>query len=120
MTIQTLPVEILIKIRASLEEVAEEEEGEVEIEDKQQEEAKQARAQQAEANLNALIQSSRFFHEVFNNTLYAHAVQHNATHLSKWIGRTGQLQILARFIDAGGDVLGNPKTTPLFAAARHG
>jgi ankyrin repeat protein len=119
MTLQSLPVEILIKIWASLEEaVADQEEEEEEEKEKEQAEEKQL---EAESNLNALVQTCRFFHDLFNNALYAHAVQHNATHLSKWIGRAGQLQTLARFIAAGGDgVLRNPATTPLFTAARHG
>lgn len=70
---------------------------------------------------NSLLQTCRRFHEIFQPLIYRWAVDQRCAAASQWTGKHGRIDILKRFIAAGGDnLIHDPETTPLFAAAQHG
>ncbi|KAL2830949.1 ankyrin repeat-containing domain protein [Aspergillus pseudoustus] len=71
-------------------------------------------------DMGALILTCRHFHDTFNSLLYQHAVKHCPDVVAAWIGKTGQLQTMREFVEAGGNVTSNHLVTPLFSATTHG
>lgn len=70
---------------------------------------------------NALLQTCRRFHDIFQPLIYRFAVDQCCAAASQWTGKHGRIDILKRFIAAGDDnIIHDPETTPLFAAAQHG
>ncbi|KAL2861885.1 ankyrin repeat-containing domain protein [Aspergillus pseudodeflectus] len=75
-------------------------------------------------SMNAFIRSCRRFHRIFNGSLYRYAsnTPRGLAAAMDWVGQHGRVDALRRFIDELGaaDVIHDPASTPLFAAAEYG
>ncbi|KAL3450329.1 ankyrin repeat-containing domain protein [Aspergillus insuetus] len=75
-------------------------------------------------SMNSFIRSCQRFHRIFNGSLYHHALQspRRLKAAMEWVGKHGRVDALRRFIEELGadNVIHDPATTPLFAAAEYG
>ncbi|KAF9890664.1 hypothetical protein FE257_005795 [Aspergillus nanangensis] len=71
-------------------------------------------------DMNNFIRTCRSIYEIYNSSLYRHAVQDDCTAAAHWAGQHGQITTIKMLIAAGAKITSSTKLNPLIPAVEHG